>query len=99
MQCPQCRHENAASVKFCGECGARLQSVCPSCQASNPPTNKFCQECGVRLAAATPPATAVEPAAAASTAAPVAAGPSDDATSLDSKYSSPQAYTPGVELR
>jgi len=94
MQCPQCRHENAASVKFCGECGARLQSVCPSCQASNPPTNKFCQECGVRLAAATPPATAVEPAATASTAAPVAAGPSDDATSLDSKYSSPQAYTP-----
>src|SRR5207244_3791606 len=69
MQCPQCRHENASSVKFCGECG-------------------------VRLAAATPPASAVEPAATASTAAPVAAGPSDDATSLDSKYSSPQAYTP-----
>src|SRR5262245_4081080 len=86
MQCPQCRHENAQGVKFCGECGARLQALCPSCREPNRPTNKFCQECGTPLPAGAPPPSALEP----------AAGPSrrDEATSLDSKYSSPQAYTP-----
>ena len=42
MKCPRCKHENPAEVKFCGECGARLESVCPACGASNPPGNKFC---------------------------------------------------------
>jgi class 3 adenylate cyclase/predicted ATPase len=37
-------------VKFCGECGAKLESSCPYCRASNPPTNKFCNECGAPLA-------------------------------------------------
>jgi class 3 adenylate cyclase len=49
MQCPQCRHENAAGQKFCGECGGRLASVCLSCGASNPPPQKFCGECGTGL--------------------------------------------------
>jgi predicted ATPase/class 3 adenylate cyclase len=52
MRCPRCQHENPAGVKFCGECGARLESLCSSCQASNPPTNKFCNECGAPLAQA-----------------------------------------------
>ena len=46
MQCPRCQHENPSAVKFCGECGARLELLCPSCRASNPPANKFCNECG-----------------------------------------------------
>ena len=33
-------------MKFCGECGARLESLCPSCRVANPPANKFCSECG-----------------------------------------------------
>jgi class 3 adenylate cyclase/tetratricopeptide (TPR) repeat protein len=37
------------AVKFCGECGARLEASCPSCQAANPPVNKFCQDCGAAL--------------------------------------------------
>jgi predicted ATPase/class 3 adenylate cyclase len=41
-------------VKFCGECGARLESLCPSCRTSNPPTNKFCNNCGAPLAEVTP---------------------------------------------
>ena len=49
MQCPRCQHENPASQKFCGACGARLASICPSCGASNPPTQKFCGECGTGL--------------------------------------------------
>ena len=49
MQCPRCRHDNPAGVKFCGECGARLEALCPSCKASNPPANNFCGQCGATL--------------------------------------------------
>src|SRR5262245_57955882 len=49
MQCPRCQHENLSGVKFCGECGARLELSCPSCRASNPAANKFCNECGSAL--------------------------------------------------
>ena len=49
MQCPRCQHENPSAVKFCGECGARLELLCPSCRAANPPANKFCNECGGAL--------------------------------------------------
>src|SRR5262245_16974837 len=49
MRCPHCQHENLADMKFCGECGARLESLCPSCSASNPPENKFCGQCGASL--------------------------------------------------
>ena len=52
MHCPRCRHDNPASVKFCGECGARLDTACPSCGAGNPPANKFCHQCGTTLSAA-----------------------------------------------
>jgi class 3 adenylate cyclase/tetratricopeptide (TPR) repeat protein len=37
-------------VKFCGECGARLDAACAACGAGNPPTNKFCHQCGAPLA-------------------------------------------------
>jgi class 3 adenylate cyclase/tetratricopeptide (TPR) repeat protein len=36
-------------VKFCGECGARLETACPSCGVANPPANKFCGQCGAAL--------------------------------------------------
>src|SRR5262249_2886681 len=49
MKCPRCQHENTSEVKFCGECGARLESLCPSCRASNPSVNRFCHECGGAL--------------------------------------------------
>src|SRR5437870_12290388 len=56
MPCSRCQHENAPGAKFCGECGARLDTACPSCRTVNPPANKFCQECGTALGAAAPPA-------------------------------------------
>jgi class 3 adenylate cyclase/tetratricopeptide (TPR) repeat protein len=56
MPCPRCQHENPPGVKFCGECGARLDVACPACGAANPPGNKFCHECGAALAAAQPAA-------------------------------------------
>ncbi|MGH7375123.1 MAG: double zinc ribbon domain-containing protein, partial [Candidatus Rokuibacteriota bacterium] len=51
MKCPLCQHENPAGVKFCGECGTRLEALCPACRASNPPENKFCNQCGAPLSA------------------------------------------------
>src|SRR5262245_52944020 len=49
MTCPRCQHENPATVKFCGECGARLDVACAACRARNPASNKFCHECGTPL--------------------------------------------------
>jgi class 3 adenylate cyclase len=49
MRCAHCQYENPSGMKFCGECGARLDVSCPACRASNPPGNKFCGECGAAL--------------------------------------------------
>ena len=49
MQCPTCRTENPEGVKFCGECGFRLERICHQCHAVNPPQFKFCGECGQGL--------------------------------------------------
>jgi len=50
MQCAACRAENRAGVKFCEECGARLEATCPACGARLPAEKKFCGECGARRA-------------------------------------------------
>jgi len=52
MRCPQCAHDNAGDMKFCGECGARLALLCSECGARNAPSQKFCGECGARLGTA-----------------------------------------------
>jgi class 3 adenylate cyclase len=49
MLCPNCQFENPEGIKFCGECGAKLEILCPSCNSSNPPNFKFCGECGHSL--------------------------------------------------
>src|SRR5215471_10476964 len=49
MRCPECGHENAVEMKFCGECGTRLAVLCRECGTRNAPAQKFCGECGARL--------------------------------------------------
>ena len=49
MQCSKCQFENPEGIKFCGECGARLERLCPSCNSQIPPNFKFCGECGYNL--------------------------------------------------
>jgi class 3 adenylate cyclase/tetratricopeptide (TPR) repeat protein len=49
MQCPKCQFENPEGIKFCGECGAKLERLCPNCNSSSPPNFKFCGECGHKL--------------------------------------------------
>jgi class 3 adenylate cyclase/tetratricopeptide (TPR) repeat protein len=61
--CARCQHENPDAARFCGGCGARLETVCPSCQAGNPPANRFCHQCGAPLGAAAAPADPADPAA------------------------------------
>jgi hypothetical protein len=49
MKCPKCQFDNPEGVKFCGECGVKLERICPKCESSNPPYFKFCGECGHNL--------------------------------------------------
>ena len=50
MQCPRCRAEYRAGVKFCEDCGARLAVACAQCGAEVTPGKKFCGSCGTPLA-------------------------------------------------
>jgi predicted ATPase/class 3 adenylate cyclase len=67
VTCPECRHENRGSAKFCDECGARLPRRCPACGTEPRPTARFCDECGHALGDAAP-VRASAPAAAAAAA-------------------------------
>jgi hypothetical protein len=49
MKCPKCRLENREGVKFCEECGAKMELVCPGCGAKILSEKKFCGECGQAL--------------------------------------------------
>ena len=46
MKCQQCDFDNPESMKFCGECGTKLDLVCPECNFPNPSSFKFCGNCG-----------------------------------------------------
>jgi predicted ATPase/class 3 adenylate cyclase len=49
MKCPKCQFENPTGMKFCVECGAKLETACPKCNFPNSPEFKFCGECGHNL--------------------------------------------------
>ena len=49
MKCPKCQFENREAVKFCEECGAKMELECPECGAEIPLDRKFCGKCGHRL--------------------------------------------------
>jgi class 3 adenylate cyclase/tetratricopeptide (TPR) repeat protein len=49
MDCFKCKFQNPEGIKFCGECGNKLEQICPECDSLNPPRFKFCGECGFRL--------------------------------------------------
>ncbi len=48
--CPNCEAPLPKNVKFCPECGARIQkeAYCTSCGAKLTHKAKFCPECGAR---------------------------------------------------
>lgn len=49
--CPQCGCHNPEGVKFCQECGAKMDRsfLCPGCGTWVLPGVRFCGECGARL--------------------------------------------------
>jgi len=49
MKCPMCQAENPEGMKFCVECGKKLEIICPKCGFGNSPTFTFCGECGHQL--------------------------------------------------
>ena len=49
MKCPKCQFENREGVRFCEQCGAKMESECPNCRAKIPLGSKFCGECGHSL--------------------------------------------------
>ncbi len=68
MDCAACGTSNAATRRFCLQCGAALTNTCPGCNAPNESNARFCGSCGTALGGA---ATSVS-----ATIAPVAAFPS-----------------------
>ena len=52
MRCPSCMAENAATRRFCAECGRPLPSPCPACGFENEPSARFCGGCGKLIGAA-----------------------------------------------
>ena len=57
MRCSECGRENRAGIRFCEECGTRLEQVCPSCRTIVPLDRRFCGNCGWALTPASPPPT------------------------------------------
>jgi class 3 adenylate cyclase/tetratricopeptide (TPR) repeat protein len=57
MKCHSCGHENLATNRFCGGCGAALVRTCPSCKHANPAEHRFCGACGAALADGQPTST------------------------------------------
>ena len=51
MKCPRCQSQNREGVRFCEQCGLRLELACPSCGAPVAPDAKFCGACGAALGA------------------------------------------------
>ncbi|MBV8452185.1 MAG: zinc ribbon domain-containing protein, partial [Deltaproteobacteria bacterium] len=49
MLCSNCGNENAASSRFCNQCGIPLVTTCHKCAAENASGAKFCSQCGESL--------------------------------------------------
>jgi class 3 adenylate cyclase len=59
--CRECRFENPAGMKFCGQCGSALPIRCPRCDADVPTGFRFCGQCGASLqTTAAPPRPVAE---------------------------------------
>jgi len=56
MRCPKCQFENPEGMRFCVECGSKLEITCARCGVTNLPTFKFCGECGHNLSVPSEPA-------------------------------------------
>lgn len=49
MHCSSCGFDNPGKMRFCGQCGAPLETACSHCNFYNPAHFKFCGQCGAPL--------------------------------------------------
>src|SRR5215472_13724025 len=49
MRCPSCMAENAATRRFCAQCGVVLPVPCLACGFENETAARFCGGCGRAL--------------------------------------------------
>jgi hypothetical protein len=49
MKCSKCQFENREGVKFCEDCGAKMEVKCPSRGAFIAMDKRLCGECGHNL--------------------------------------------------
>src|ERR1700757_1069708 len=61
MRCPGCMAENAATRRFCAQCGAVLPALCLACGFENEPRAKFCGGCGKPVGDTAAPVVQVAP--------------------------------------
>jgi transposase-like protein len=55
VPCPRCGAMTPSGYKFCGKCGAAIQSwICWRCQSPVPEGRKFCGKCGASREAPAP---------------------------------------------
>lgn len=55
VACPNCKHANSESTKFCENCGTKLTLSCPRCSSPLSLGAKFCGNCGLELDSANDP--------------------------------------------
>ena len=68
MKCTNCGRNNRAGVRFCEECGEKLQTLpggktifCPNCGAKTRPGALFCENCGEKLTSKAIPSRGTQP--------------------------------------
>lgn len=55
MKCPICESDSREGVKYCEDCGAKLEFKCPRCAAKLPAGKRFCGNCGLDLGSSSTP--------------------------------------------
>src|SRR6516162_3898465 len=61
MRCPTCTAENAATRRFCAQCGAALPVPCRACGFENETAARFCGGCGRPIGVTGAPEPAIAP--------------------------------------
>jgi class 3 adenylate cyclase/tetratricopeptide (TPR) repeat protein len=49
VKCQHCKSDNREGVRYCEECGKKLELICPACKNQIPFDKKFCGSCGFDL--------------------------------------------------
>lgn len=113
VDCTRCGRRNPPHVRYCLDCGARLeappaqQNVCDACTTNNPLDARFCRECGALLGAATEPGSLPQPGMSSQGGAPFTPAPyashlldlDEPASSLEVVQPSPRELLPAAQPR